>query len=155
MFPLQNLSIIINFFPSAEPESSHLVHSALNNCLKWCNKRTSAVQWVLIIADWDFRVWWAYMHKGRLAVVFCLFGVFGAVGGMCLWMCFRHPLLKERKRTHYLFIDVMSSNKSILTCTLGAFFFFLRENNFHYLKNCLHVFSSKKEDKICIATTEG
>lgn len=66
------------------------------------------------------------------------------------------PAEGKEKRTHYLFIDAISSNKSILTCTLGAFFFFfLRENNFHYLKNCLHVFSSKKEDKICIATTEG
>lgn len=35
---------------------------------------------------------------------------------------------------------------------------FLRENNFHYLKNCLYALSKKKKKKenaICIATTEG
>lgn len=94
-FLLQNLSVITNLFPLAEADSLHLVHFALNNCLKWCNKRTSDVQRVLIIPDWGFRVWWACSHKVRLTVI--LF-IFFFLEGACLWKVFRHPLLKERKK---------------------------------------------------------
>lgn len=114
-------------FLLAEPESSHLVHFALNNHLKWCNKRTWDVQWGLIIADWDFRVWWACL-PAPTASCSCLLFVWcfwrGREGRAFEGASDSPPCWRKGKRKHYLFFDVVLGNKGMITCTLGVLGFF-------------------------------
>lgn len=64
-FPLETFHYIItNLFLLAQPDSSHLVQFVVNNCLKWCNRRTSDVQ---TSAHYPWLGLQGLVSKGRLA----------------------------------------------------------------------------------------